>query len=67
MDKTIIMESILKTVNQEVSEWIDEQGTITDAFEYEKRLFERTMRIGRIMLENSSGKVSRDRNLKKKC
>ena len=60
------MESILKTVRQEVTEWLDEQDSITDPFEYEKNLLERSLRIGRSMLENSTGKISKDRNVKKK-
>lgn len=66
MDKQLIMESILKTVRQEVTEWLDEQDSITDPFEYEKNLLERSLRIGRSMLENSTGKISKDRNVKKK-
>ncbi len=65
MDKQIIMESILKTVKKEITEWLDEHDSITDPFEYEKNLSERSLRIGRSMLENSSGKISRDRNVKK--
>lgn len=67
MDKEIILESILKTVKLEISEWLEEQKAIHDPIEYEKKLLARALRIGRSMLENSSGKVSRDRNVKKKC
>jgi len=66
MDKLEIKASILRTVSEELDQWLAEEPTIKDAFEYEKRLFERTLRIGRSMLENSQGKISRDRNTKKK-
>jgi len=66
MDKRAIIESILRTVEQEVTDWIEEEETITDAFDYEKRLLERSMRIGGIMLAGSKGKLSKDRNTKKK-
>ena len=66
MDKGSIIKSILRTVEQEVTEWIEEEDRITDAFDYEKRLLERSMRIGGIMLAGSKGKLSKDRNAKKK-
>ena len=66
MDKQEIIKSILRTVEQEVTEWIEEEDTITDALDYEKRLFERSLRIGGVMLAGSKGKVSKDRNAKKK-
>ena len=66
MDKEQIRASILRAVNQELDQWLEEEPTITDAFEYEKRLFERTLRIGQSMLVNSRGKVPKDRNLKKR-
>ena len=65
MDKLRIRESILRTVEQEIDTWLEEEGKITDAFTYEKQLFERAMRIGKTMLEGSQGKLSKDRNTKK--
>jgi hypothetical protein len=67
MDKEQIKTSILRTVSEELDQWLSEEPTITDAFEYEKRLFERTLRIGRSMLVNSRGQLPKDRNAKKKC
>jgi hypothetical protein len=67
MDKDAVRASILRTVSQEIDQWLAEEPTITDAFDYEKRLFERTLRIGQSMLTNSQGKLSKDRNTKKKC
>lgn len=66
MDKKMVVESILKTVRQEVEEWVEEEGKIKDAFEYEKKLLERVLRMGKTMMEESGGKPSRDRNTKKK-
>jgi len=66
MDKEQIKSSILSMINSELDQWLEEEPTITDAFEYEKRLFERTLRIGQSMLVNSRGKVPKDRNLKKR-
>lgn len=66
MDKQQIVKSILKTVELEVNEWLDEQDSIKDPFEYEQRLLERSLKYGKTLLSESSGKVSRDRNAKKK-
>lgn len=66
MDKKAIKTSILKTVEQEVDAWLKEEPHFTDPFEYEKSLLERTLRIGKSMMENSKGKLSKDRNTKKK-
>ncbi len=66
MDKKEIKQSILRTVESEIDAWLEEEPTITDPFEYEKNLFERTLRIGRTMLVSSQGKLSKDRNTKKK-
>lgn len=66
MDKQELKASILRSVEQEIDAWLDVEPKITDAFEYEKTLFDRTLRIGRLMLENSRGQPSRDRNTKKK-
>lgn len=66
MDKIAIKESILRIIDQEVDTWLEEEPKIKDPFEYEKQLFERAMRIGKVILEQGQGKVSKDRNLKKK-
>lgn len=65
MDKSQIKASILRTINEELDHWLEEEPTIKDAFDYEKRLFERTLRIGQSMLVHGQGKVPKDRNAKK--
>lgn len=67
MDKQEIRASILRSVEQEIDAWLDVEPKITDAFDYEKTLFDRTMRIGRLMLENSRRKPPKNRNKKKRC
>ena len=66
MDKKAVVESILKTVRQEVEGWVEEEEKIKDPFEYEKRLLERVLRMGQTMVEESGGKLAKDRNAKKK-
>lgn len=66
MDKSKIKQSILRTVEAEIDAWLEIEPNFTDPFEYEKDLFARSLRIGKSMLVNSQGKVSKDRNTKKK-
>lgn len=66
MDKKEIRESILKTVTKEIDEWLEEEPKISDPIQYERRLLERSLRIGKAMLERSRGEVSVDRNKKKR-
>lgn len=66
MDRSEIKASILRTVNEEIDSWLAAEPTITDAFTYEQRLFEHSLRIGRSMLINSQGQLPKDRNAKKK-
>jgi len=65
MDKQAIRESILKTVSEELDAWLEEEPGIQDPFQYEHRLVQRTLRIGRSILEHSQGRLSVDRNKKK--
>ena len=66
MDKSEIKKSILRTVEAEIDAWLEVEPKFTDAFEYEKSLLERTLRIGQTILSESSGKLSKDRNTKKR-
>lgn len=65
MDDQKIRESILRTVNEEIDSWLANKDAIKDPLEYEKRLFEHSMRFGKSLLVNSDGKLSKDRNKKK--
>lgn len=66
MDTKTIKESILRIVETEVDLWLVDEPTFTDPIEYEKSLLERSLRIGKAMLEQSQGKLPKDRNRKKK-
>lgn len=66
MDKNLIRESILKAVTKEIDGWLEEEPGLRDPIEYEHRLLSRAMRIGKVMLEQSQGEVSVDRNKKKR-
>lgn len=66
MDTKTIKESILRIVETEVDLWLVDEPTFTDPIEYEKSLLERSLRIGKAMLEQSHGMLYKDRNRKKK-
>ena len=66
MDKQQIKASILRNLEPQIDEWLSVEPDFTDAFEYEKSLYERVLRMGKTMMLHSQGKISRDRNQKKK-
>lgn len=66
MDKTEKIQSILKAVEQEVTQWVNEEGNLRDPILYEQKLLERTFKIGKTLMLNSHGKLPKDRNAKKK-
>jgi hypothetical protein len=66
MEKQQIVQSILKAVETEVTEWVNIEQSIKDPMVYEQDLLERALRIGKVMLEHNGGKISKDRNQKKR-
>lgn len=66
MEKHEIKAAILRNIESEIDNWLECEPKFTDPFEYEKSLLERVLRIGKTMAVHSQGKVSRDRNQKKK-
>jgi len=66
MDKTEKIQSILKAVEQEVTQWVNEEGNIRDPMLYEQKLLEKAFKIGKTLMLSSNGKLPKDRNAKKK-
>lgn len=66
MDKTEKIQSILKAVEQEVTQWVNEEGSIRDPILYEQKLLERAFNFGKALMLSSNGKLPNDRNVKKK-
>ena len=66
MEKQQVVQSILKAVETEVTEWVNIEQSIKDPMVYEQDLLERALRIGKVMLEHNGGKISKDRNQKKR-
>jgi hypothetical protein len=66
MDKSQVKESILRMFEAELDAWLEIEPKIKDAFEYERDLLSRTLRIGQNMITLSQGEIPKDRNAKKK-
>ena len=66
MDKSQVKESILRMFEAELDAWLEIEPKIKDAFEYERDLLCRTLRVGQGMITLSQGKIPKDRNAKKK-
>lgn len=66
MDNEIKLQSILKTVEDEVKVWLKEEGQIQDSIEYEKKVLGIALRIGKSIVIESGGKLPKDRNQKKR-
>ncbi len=66
MDKESRIQSILKAVEQEVTQWVNEEGKVTDPILYEHMLLEKAFNIGKVLMLSGNGKIPKDRNGKKK-
>ncbi len=64
--KEAILESILRKVKTDVSQFIEDEAEIKCPIEYEKRLIEMSLNFGRSIMENTQGQMPKSRNLKKK-
>jgi hypothetical protein len=64
--KDKILESILRNVRTEVSDFLDQESSIKCPIEYETKLIELSRNFGKSLLENSQGKIPKSRNSKKK-
>ncbi len=66
MDNEIKLQSILKTVEEELKVWLMEEGQIQDPIEYEKKVLGMALRFGKSIVTESGGKQPKDRNQKKR-
>lgn len=62
-----IVDSILESLRQEVSQFVEEESTITDSVEYEERVLELSKKFARGLITQTKGKMPKSRNSKKKC
>jgi len=65
MEKEKLKQAMLSAMSSEVEQWADESQQIKDGYEFEDRLLLRMRNIGKIMMEQSVGKVPKSPNQKK--
>ena len=65
METQRIVDSILETVREEVTQFVETQDQITSSIEYEERLLEIGRQFTLGLLSKSSGKMPKSRNSKK--
>lgn len=66
MERSQISESILRTVELEISSFLDIEPEITCPIEYENTVIDVGRRIARTLITNSRGEIPKGRNAKKK-
>ena len=66
METKQIVTSILRTIEQELTDFINEQSQIDCPIEYEKRVISLARSYGQKVLQGSSGELPKSRNGKKK-
>jgi hypothetical protein len=52
-------------IDQKIKEWKESQNGQTDGYEYERSFNEMMQNIGREILQESVGKIPKNKNLKK--
>jgi hypothetical protein len=65
MEKEKLKQVMLSAISSEVEQWAEESQQIKDGYEFEDRLLLRMRNIGKIMMEQSVGKVPKSPNQKK--
>jgi len=66
METKQIVDSILETVKQELTKFVEQEGKITSSKEYEFRVNELGRLFSKEVIEGVQGKVPKSRNSKKK-
>lgn len=66
MERSQISESILRTVELEISNFLDIESEITCPIEYENTVISIGRRVAKTLLTNSRGEIPKGRNAKKK-
>lgn len=66
METKQLVDSILRTIEQELTDFIESQEQIDCPIEYEKRVVGLARSYGQNILRQSMGKVPKSRNSKKK-
>lgn len=64
MEKEQIKQEMKTAVCAEIDQWLEEKEFITDGYEFEERLLQRSHNIGRLLMQKSVGEVPGNRNKK---
>lgn len=67
MEKEKIVDAILESLRDEVSQFIEEEAQMNDSIEYEERVLDLSRMFARKLVIGSQGEMPKSRNLKKKC
>lgn len=60
-----IVDAILESIREEVTQFVEEESQITSATEYEERVVELSKKFAVGLIAQSQGKMPKSRNLKK--
>ena len=63
--KADIVEAILESMREELSQFMDEESQITSSTEYEERVLELSRKFAQGLITKSQGKMPKSRNSKK--
>ena len=66
METNNLVDSILKTVKSEISDFVEQESSITCPIEYETRLLDIARNVARNILLGTQGELPGSRNSKKK-
>ena len=65
MEKEQLKQKMFSAISTEVDQWAEESQQIKDGYEFEDRLLLRMRNIGKILMEQSIGKIPKSPNQKK--
>lgn len=64
MEKEQIKQEMLGLISKEIDQWFEAESSIKEGYEYEEKFMSLAQRVGRILLDQSIGISTRDRNKK---
>jgi hypothetical protein len=64
MDKSVLKQSILSSISEELDLWLSKESSINEGYEYESEFLKTAHKVNHIMFSKSLGEVSCNRNKK---
>lgn len=65
METKKIVDSILESMREELTQFVEAQGEISSSIEYEEQVIKLSKQFGAGIIAKSQGKMPKSRNLKK--